>query len=350
MDFFFTFNKENCIGFKKLSEPDMGFKSSSHGTHIGLYGEVLSFLSDRDVVKSAIFIYKDRCEALEFYFDRIKRADGTYNSPKIRKGDNHNKSVVVRIREIITQDGGEDWYLAWSGLESEDVVFWLIKGNSEDFQIARIFFPRDKMVLKEGHNTYNAARDFLLMRINSISTEIQKDIEVKRQIGDLTQTYKPKDIEKAERLYKQIGREGEELINQYLDREMFAGHINSYKWMNKSLEQGLPYDFIIDKKQFVDVKATRFNFEQLLFYSNREIEFAASKRDNAYSVYRVYDMKSEERKLRICTNCSAYMQSVQTPISVFQNELEARLAILQHIKLGIKPNICFVNVNNEIVL
>ena len=249
MDFFFTFNKEKCIGFKKLSEPDMGFKSSSHGTHIGLYGEVLSFLSDRDVVKSAIFIYQDRCEALEFYFDRIKRADGTYNSPKIRKGDNHDKSVVVRIREIITQDGGKDWYLAWSGLESEDVVFWLIKGNSEDFQIARNFFPRDKMVLKEGHNTYNAARDFLLMRINSISTEIQKDIEVKSQIGDLTQTYKPKDIEKAERLYKQIGREGEELINQYLDREMFAGHINSYKWMNKSLEQGLPYDFIIDKKQ-----------------------------------------------------------------------------------------------------
>ena len=87
-----------------------------------------------------------------------------------------------------------------------------------------------------------------------------------------------------------------------------------------------------------------------MFYSNREIEFAASKRDNAYSVYRVYDMKSEERKLKICTNCSAYMQSVQTPISVFQNELEARLAVLQHIKLGIKPNICFINVNNEIVL
>ena len=135
-----------------------------------------------------------------------------------------------------------------------------------------------------------------------------------------------------------------------MEKEKFAGRIESFKWVNKSFETGLPYDFIINKKEFVDVKATRFDFAQILFYSNSEIEFASSKRGNSYSVYRVYDMKSTERKLRICTNCNAYMKSVKVPIDVFQNELENRKVLLQGIKLGIKPNVCFNNIKDEIVL
>lgn len=348
--FFFFFNSERRIGYKKLTGPDMGHSATSHETHIGLYGKVLTFLADKDVVKSAIFIYQNKCEPLEFTFDRILRSSGKYDSPKIRKGDNPERSLVERIRGIINRDGGEDWYLAWSGLESEDVVFWLIKANSDDHRIAQTFFPKDDMILDEDSATYNVAKDYLLKRINTISIDIQKDIEVKSQIGDAMQLYKPRDIENAERQYRQIGREGEELIEQYLEKEKFAKRIDSYKWVNKSYESGLPYDFVINRKLFVDVKATRFDFEQLLFYSNSEIEFASSKRENSYSVYRVYDMKSTERKFRICSNCSSYMQSVQTPINVFQNELEERNALLQHIKLGIKPTICFTNINDTIVL
>lgn len=348
--FFFFFNDEKRIGFKKLTRPDMGHSSSSHETHIGLYGKVLTFLADRDVVKSAILIYNNQCESLEFTFDRILRRDGKYNSPKIRKGDNIERSLVERIRNIINRDGGEDWYLSWSGLESDDVVFWLIKGASEDFQIARTFFPNDHTVLDEYSITYNAAKNYLLNKINSISIEIQKDIEVKSQIGDPLGLYKPKDLNNAERIYKQIGREGEELVEHYLEKQKLAGKIESYKWVNKSFETGLPYDFIINKKQFVDVKATRFDFEQTLFYSNREIEFASSKTINTYSVYRVYEMRSAEKKLKICSNCRAYMQSVQIPIDVFHSELEKRKALLQHINLGIKPSVCFNTINEAIIL
>lgn len=348
--FFFFFNSEKRIGFKKLTRPDMGHSVTSNETHIGLYDRVLTFLANKDVVKSAILIYNGQSESLEFTFDRIFRHSGKYNSPKIRKGNNPERSLVERIRSVINRDGGEDWYLAWSGLESEDVVFWLIKGGAEDFRIARSFFPSDNIVLDESSPTYDVTKDYLLDKINATSIEIQKDIEVKSQTGDAMGLYKPRDIYNAEKLYRKVGREGEELVEQYLEKEKFAKRIDSYKWVNKSFESGLPYDFVINKKLFVDVKATRFDFEQFLFYSNREIEFASSKKASAYSVYRVYDMKSSERKLRICTNCSAYMQSVQTPISVFQNELESKRVLLQNIKLGIKPKICFTKIDDPIIL
>ena len=57
--FFFFFNDEKRIGFKKLSRADLGISDSSNQTHIGLYEGVLEFLDDTDVVKSAMLIYDD---------------------------------------------------------------------------------------------------------------------------------------------------------------------------------------------------------------------------------------------------------------------------------------------------
>ena len=46
--FFFFFNNENRIGFKRLTEADLGFSDTSHQSHIGLYEGVLEFLDDVD--------------------------------------------------------------------------------------------------------------------------------------------------------------------------------------------------------------------------------------------------------------------------------------------------------------
>ena len=348
--FFFYFNDEKRIGYKKLSRADLGLSDSSNQTHIGLYEGVLDFLEDTDVVKSAMLFYDDYCDILNCSFDRIKTPEGHYRSPKIRIGNDAGSSIVYKIREFAKKDISADWYLAWTGLESKELVFWLIKGGSDDYKVAQTFFPSDRSVLDEFSPTYAKARDYLLKRINFVSVDVQKDIEVKSQIGDTARLYKPKDIENAERLFKETGKKGEELIAQYLDKEKKAGKIQSYLWANQSKESGMPYDFIIDDKLFVDVKSTRFDFEQYLYFSDAEIDFVTKKDNLTYSVYRVFDMNTDEKKLRICNDCNKYMQLINAPIINIKKEMEVHGTLLDTLKIGVKPNDCFVNIQNPITL
>ena len=283
-------------------------------------------------------------------FDRIENPNGTYRSPKIRIGSDAKNSIVSKIREFAKSQPDADWYLSWTGLESTELVFWLIKEGSKDYYDAMSFFLSNRTILDETSPTYNAARDYLLKRINFVSVDVQKDIEVKSQIGDIARIYKPKDIENAERLFRETGKKGEELIAQYLEREKKAGNIQSYLWANKSKESGLPYDFIIDEKKFVDVKTTRFDFEQYLYFSDAEIDFVTGKDSLTYSVYRVFDMNTDEKKLRICNDCINYMQLINTPIVNIKKEMEVHNTLLDTLKIGVKPNDCFVNIQNPIML
>ncbi len=347
--FFFIFNNEKRIGFKKLTPPDLGISSTSNQTHIGLYEGVLDFLENTDVVKSAMLIYNDYCDILNCSFDRIKTPEGEYRSPKIKTGSDVTNSIVYKIREFAKSDVSADWYLAWTGLESEELVFWLIKGDSEDYEIAKGFFS-NKKIIDESSSTFEAAKEYLQKRINFVSVDVQKDIEVKSQVGDKFRLYKPKDIERAEKLFKETGRKGEELIAEYLNREKAASRINSFVWENRSRESGLPYDFIINEKLFVDVKSTRFNFDQYLYFSDSEIDFITKKDSSSYSVYRVFDMGGEERKLRICNDCINYMNIINSPILNTKKEIEKHNALLDSLKVGVKPNDCFVNIQDPIAL
>lgn len=350
MNLFFHFNDEKRIGFKKLSDADLGISESSNQSHIGLYEGLLSFLDNTDVVKSAMLIYQDYCDILDCSFDRIENPDGSFRSPKIRVGNDPTNSVVSKIRDFARRSPNAKWYLVWFGLESEELVFWLLRENSDDYSIARKFFAKDNVVLDEDSPVFTAAKEYLLKKINFISLDIQRDIEVRSQLGDPRHIYKKKDIEKAAMLFKQIGREGEELVAQYFDKEKSAKRINTYIWENRSLESGLPYDFIVDNKLFIDVKTTKFDFNQYLFYSNNEIDFAVSKDVKSYSVYRIYDVQTEKKKLQICRDCLDYMRSVQSPIKQFQAEIESKQSLLQLLNIGVAPNNCFKDITTPIML
>ncbi len=329
MGLFFLFNDEKRIGFKKLSDADLGFSESSNQSHIGLYEGLLSFLDNTDVVKSAMLIYEDYCDILDCSFDRIENPDGSFRSPKIRVGNDPTNSVVSKVRYFAHRKPKSEWYLVWFGLESKEIVFWLIEEGSKDYSIARKYFTKDNVVLDENYPVFSEAMDYLLRKINFTSIDIQRDIEIRSQLGDPRHIYKKKDIEKAARLFKQTGREGEELVAQYFEKEKAAKRIDSYVWENRSLESGLPYDFIVDDKIYIDVKSTKFDFNHFLFYSNNEIDFAASKDENTYCVYRIYDVQAEMKKLQICKNCLDYMLSVQNPIKQFQAEIESKQSLLQ---------------------
>ena len=125
---FFTLHSEHKIGYKKLSDADLGLtEGRSHQTHIGLYERknMLSFLRNEDTT-TAILIYNDYFDVLKCNFERIQNPDGTYRSPKISLGEKDENTVVRKIREFAWLNPNRDFYLVWFALENNELLFWLI--------------------------------------------------------------------------------------------------------------------------------------------------------------------------------------------------------------------------------
>lgn len=346
---FFEVHSERRIGYKELTPNDLGNKTSGNQTHIGLYEGVLTFLPDTHVEKAAILIYEDYCDILNCDYGKILRNYGEYNAPNIKSGNIGEITLVNKIREFAKTKPRSKWYLIWFGLDSEELVFWLVCSTSSDFQKVKRIFPKVNKVYDEKTPSFKKAIDCLERKINGVSQKLQADLEVASQIGDFTKDYKARDIAKAEREFNETGVEGEKIINEYLKKERFNGCISSFDWVNEGGETGLPYDFIIDKKQFVDVKSTKFGFDQLIYFSDAELQFAKCHHD-CYSVFRVYDIKTEERKLRKCRECLMYMRSVNDSINSFQNQMSLINTRIQTIKVGVKPNSCFTDIQSTIII
>lgn len=346
--FFFFFNKEKRIGFKKLTKADLGL-GSSHQTHIGLYEDVFTFLQDSDVVKSAMLVYNDYCEILDCSFDRIQNSDGTFRSPKIKIGADHKNSIVSKIREFAKECPNDNWYLIWSGLESEELIFWLIREGSEDFKLIDGLMPKVDKVYGDNDACYTKVLDIFTKKVNGVSLGVQKEIETASQIGDFKNKYKRSDVERAEKIFRDVGKKGEALVAEYLSMQKSKGLISSFVWENQSKESGLPYDFRINERNFIDVKSTNFDFEQPIYFSNQEVDFA-SKSDAFYSVYRVYELTKDNASLRICSHCNPYLNTLDEHIAHFVNEINSQKAMLQTLKVGIAPNTCFSDIQSPVQL
>lgn len=351
---FFHTNNEKRIGWKKLSQADLGLSPVSHQSHIGLYEDVLTFLDDSDVIKTAMLFYGDYCDILNCSFDRIQNPDGSFRSPKIRVGQSSD-SIVAKIREFAATDPSADWYLIWVGLDSNELVFWLIKSGTKDYATVKDVFFRAPRVITPSYDYFNNAVSILENRINEVSSEIQKDLEIASQTKTPRRTYRPRDLENAERLFKTIGKAGETMIAEYLDKKKSTGEISSYLWMNKDGESGAPFDFVIDEslstENFIDVKSTRFGFDQQIIFSSQEVGFIDSvNNDIKYSVFRVYDIQEIETKLRICNHCLSYMARLNSDIVSFKNTIEPYKAVMTTATLAIDPTECFSRISEPILL
>ena len=58
---FFTIHNEQKIGYKCLTDADLGRRHTSHQTHIGLFDDVLTFLPNNAELDDAMLIYKHKC-------------------------------------------------------------------------------------------------------------------------------------------------------------------------------------------------------------------------------------------------------------------------------------------------
>ena len=270
---FFTPNHEHKIGIKLLSDADLGTSLTSHQTHIGLMQGVLQYLPDTDVQAYSMLIFNDKSEMLNCYFNRIMNSDGSYRSPKIRIGEDSN-SVVSRIREYVSSDPQNQWYLLWMGLEGDELVFWLFNKKSVEYkQISNLVDIGEHIIIDETNNSFDKILDLVSKHIDKASMTLMPELEIVSQ----TTTHKKfntYDIERAQKHFKKIGNIGELLINDYLNNQLRNGNIHNFEWMNKSRESALPFDFIINNETpdcvYMDVKSTQYTFEQPLVFSSQE--------------------------------------------------------------------------------
>lgn len=348
--FFFFFDIEKRIGLKKLSNADLGTSETSRQTHIGLYNDVLQFLGD-SVVTTAMLVYGDYCQMLDCYFDRIENPDGTYRSPKIRIGKKEEDSIVSKIREFALTDASADWYLVWSGLENKDLVFWLVNSKSNDFCVIKDLVGLKTHIITDEDKAYVCLKNIMVNKINQSSVDIQKEIEIISQTGVQSKKYKPFDLEKAKKNMAFVGKRGEELVNEYLEQLKNMHKVESFEWMNKSKESGLPYDFVLNQKEYIDVKSTRFDFTQSIVFSNQEVDFAnQQKSDFDYSIYRVFDLTEANANLKICTQCMPYMEQLNKNVQTFNEAIIQSKTRLLGLNVAVSPTDCFRNIQDTIRL
>jgi hypothetical protein len=137
-------HRNSVIGIKKLSAADLGMSENSNQTHIGLYESTLNCIDNLHLIDLCYLITDKETKKLLCLLDYIENPNGTYRSPKIRKGSNEElffegqelNSVVREIRRIVSEMGGDkDWYLLWFATDNKHLVFVLIKFRSELFDL-----------------------------------------------------------------------------------------------------------------------------------------------------------------------------------------------------------------------
>lgn len=356
---FFEAHPEGRIGYKQLTDADLG-RALGNITHIGLFDAILTFLPNH-YEGSAMFIYDDKAEIIDMFFDRIGRKSGVFNSPKIKKGGRNVVSVVTVIHDIVAQNPALElkWYLIWFGLKSEESVFFLFHSQSEHFHIISEIIDLTQEDVKSrieyGNRSFDRLLKYLEHVVNQSSTEIQEQLEVVSQTGGTsadTHKFRPFDIEKANELFRRTGREGESLVAEYLDMLKFNKQITEFCWMNKDRESGYPYDFSIQSNDqliiHADVKSTAYKFEQPMIFSNQEIAFIVKVPN--YQIFRVYDLSEQHKHLRICENSKLYVPNLHSCINGFQESLSTHQASVHSVKIAISPTMDKLLFSPEITL
>jgi len=366
MSTFFEINRQSKIGYKKLSEADLGTGTSSNQTHIGLFGDTLEFVNEAHKTASAKLIYQNTAKELVCLLDFIENPDGSFRSPKIRKGDNYElevdgvktNSIVREIREIVTTTNpNENWYMLWFGLQNTELVFYLFRQNSVEYNEILALIPTfsNSGRIENTDSNFVPVLNYLETKTENSSIEFLQELELIAQTDEVPiKLIKPRffDIEKAKNNFAITGKKGEELIAVYLDKLKFEKQILNYKWINETKETGYPYDFEINTNGgdliYTDVKTTSYTFEQAMIFSKNEMAFI--KQSANYHVYRVFDLKEENPALRICENISTLSNTLVSNISTFETEIYKSETKLNSLKLAIAPTNKLLNFNDKIIL
>ena len=357
---------EQKIGYKRLSDADLGRIDASRQTHIGLSQSVFTYLPDKCEQDDCMLLYEDSIEHLPFYFDRILRQNGNHDSPKIRIGNEDENTIARKIREITTTHPIiTNWYLIWFGLKDGRPVFILLNEQSQiyrDITTSKITFPNRATALSEKSPRFISLLQLLGKHASDIGIDPTEELQIAEELEIAVQTsdtvskkLRAFDVNKARENCAKIGAEGESLVCKYFEGCKTRGELLDYTWVNRENESGLPYDFIIKttkgERVYLDVKTTNYRFKQKMIFSSQEIEFATSQehKNDSYRVYRVYKNDAGEMCLRICTNIQVLFMYIRAHMQKYEPAINA-VAKIETIKYSVLPEQEELIFENEIKL
>lgn len=358
---FFEVHSQSVIGYKKLSDADLGRSTSSNLTHIGLFQDSLKFLHTNHNSLLVTLIFKNSSQRLMCFVDYITTQDGSERSPKIRKGTSSElgstkNSIVKEIRKIVESDlPSTNWYLLWFGLENQSLVFFLIKENSQDYKILLSMIANLKRgQLYNTDNRFSRVVNFLNEKVNYASYEYLEDLELMTLTNNqnIVKKINPQDFERAKQVFSTIGKKGEERIAMYFEQLKISGKIRDYNWVNQSRESYFPYDFEVitqdNNRLFTDVKSTNYRFEQKVYFSKQELEFISSVPDQ-YLLQRVYNLE-EQAYLRECYNMNIIANVFNHNYMNFNNSMMQNDLSVENLNVSFKPIHANLEFNPQIVL
>lgn len=354
----FEIHKEGKIAYKRLSDADIKRSETSHQTHIGLSNDSLTFMADDKTEYSAMLIFKGFCDILSCEIAKIQRANGRREAPKISMGSKPN-NVVNKIRSFANESLNKDFYLVWFGLDSLTPVFWLIEEDSIDYNLLNVYCDfsnlKDKkiVILERDNLIFSNVLLHIQSKIESVTLKLQKDLEMSVETENDNPKFKDVDVKKARKYINEIGKQGESLIDEYLNKQKSEKLIVNYEWMNKSGEQGKPFDFYIKYpnglEQWIDVKSTEHEFEQAVIISKNEIKFITETEAPKYAIFRVYYLKDLQAKLKVCSECLKYVKKLYRDMDYMTQSMSDYKAAMINYKIAFEPGpISFNSISDEI--
>lgn len=359
---FFSLSSNSKVGYKCLSEADLGLGARSNQTHIGLFQNTLNFDNAHKTVKSKL-LYGNKSFDRVCFLDFIENQDGSYRSPKIRTGNTielsfYGESIVREIRNIVKNEKNDRvWFLIWFELNNGEFIFYLISEKSSEYDELRKLIPDlvDGGAIDASKEDAKPLLKFLEIKTELSNLDYLKDLELLVQVGQIDpKITKPRriDIEKAMKQLAETGRKGEELVAEHLSKLKFSKAINDFEWVNKSKESSFPYDFEINhdssKKVFMDVKTTSYTFEQEMVFSNSEIKFMSQNKN--YYIYRVYDLTNSSPSLRICQDTHKLSISLNKDINEFKKTISFNDIGISSMKFQVAPTNKNLKFENQIIL
>lgn len=344
----FEIHNEGKIAYKRLSDADLKRSATSHQTHIGLSNDLLTYMPDEKRAYTAMLIYEDYCDVLRCEIAKILRASGRKDATNIKTGGRNEDNVVSKIRSFAKEMPQSAFYLVWFGLDSLMPVFWLIREGSKDYSALNSYCgfsslkDRKIVILKSDSLNFLQLLNTAQKKIEKVSLNLQRELEFAVEIEKDTPQFKDADVNKVRSYINELGKAGENLINEFLSILKHNKVIEDYQWANKSGEQGKPFDFYINgidgSEQWIDVKTTEHDFRHSIIVSKNEVKFITEKRDIEYAVFRVYSKKETEAKLKVCTKCLDYMKKLYRDIDYMTKSMSDYGASMVNYKIAVEPS------------
>ena len=344
----FEIHNEGKIAYKRLSDADLKRSEKSHQTHIGLSNDLLTYMPDEKRAYSAMLIYEDYCDVLRCEIAKIQRASGRKDATNIKTGGRNEDNVVSKIRSFAKEKPQSEFYLVWFGLDSLMPVFWLIREGSTDYILLNNYcgfsLLKDKKIeiAKNGSSNFRKLLISAQKKIENVSLDLQKELEFAVEIEKDTPQFMDADVKKARSYINELGKAGENLVNEFLSILKHKKEIEDFEWANKSGEQGKPFDFLINNidgsQQWIDVKTTEHEFEQSIIVSKNEVRFITEKKDMEYAVFRVFSKKDTEAKLKVCSECLSYMRKLYRDVAYMAQSMSDYGAAMVNYKIAVQPS------------